>query len=65
MPKKTGVRNNGSRSYFHYTRRYHLQASHGDSGMNVVIELIVAYKELAVENFFSAVEAIKETWSNS
>ena len=33
--------------------------------MNMVIELIVAYRELAVENFFAAVAAVKETWRNS
>tara|TARA_A100000164_G_scaffold352087_1_gene357421 strand:+ start:699 stop:800 length:102 start_codon:yes stop_codon:yes gene_type:complete len=33
--------------------------------MNVVIELMVAYKELTVENFLAAIEAIKETWRNS
>ena len=33
--------------------------------MSVVIELMVAYKELAVENFLAAIEAVKETWRSS
>ena len=33
--------------------------------MNVVIKLMVVYKELMIENFFAGIEAIKETWRNS
>ena len=33
--------------------------------MNVVFELMVAYKELTIESFFAAIEAIKETWRSS
>ena len=33
--------------------------------MKVLIKLMVAYKELTIENFFAAIEAIKETWSSS
>tara|TARA_R100001591_G_scaffold23761_1_gene33477 strand:- start:128 stop:232 length:105 start_codon:yes stop_codon:yes gene_type:complete len=33
--------------------------------VSIIIKLMVAYKELAVENFLAAIEAIKETWRNS
>ena len=33
--------------------------------MKVVIELMGAYKELMIENFFAGIEAVKETWRNA
>jgi hypothetical protein len=33
--------------------------------MKVLIELMGAYKELMIDNFFAAIEAVKETWRNA